>query len=1064
MTANSEQKLAICHQGGVLLSAGAGSGKTFVLVQHILYLLSEFFDREKTRTKEDLKIELRYFLSSIVMMTFTKKAAGEMETRLKSEIYKLAKSDDRYHLALSEISYLTVTTIHGFCYKLIKQGVTPRLDRHNEIGSETRLTEIVTDLITNWALTEIRTDGPFKESAYFVGLMKKEISSAMSTVLFSPELKTAWKNKQTLPLTPTLDGFFNEYFAIKGYDKFFMGAPPDLLSYEEKGWAKYLIDFCNFAQKNPLNSLQAYESYLTYFEINKKMPSLSKGEILPTSILNFREQVTDFRGELRELKDDLYYYVENYNDFKKWSELFVSIFNFVENEYQKLSLISFADLEYEVNLALTDLQTRKRISKEYQYLIIDEFQDTSIIQFEIIKNIVENDFNRLLAVGDPKQAIYGFRGGEIAVFNQCASLIPQNLTLANNYRSSGNVINFNNDLFDKLFPLGLKFKNSDRFAVGAGPQRIPLLEREGVGELVELECKSDLSKGSSSMIDELESRGILELIKRIKQKYPGEKIAILYRNLGPLKFLVPELIREGHSFTAQMKIPLHEDPIISIFKVLAEYSLEKKEETVVKIERILSLYLKAMGIETLPNIKEAITQFFTEIKLFGLRVSFQKFLANLSIGNSFYPENESILDDLFIGSGGNLEEAHSRLKKIDRRYNAHFKVGAHSHEIEIMTAHSSKGLEFPHVILAGIHTNGRRPTNKGLVGKLPLSFRWKSKAFDKESYDSPVAIFENALDEYRDFSESKRLFYVACTRAKSSLSWCRLLKSTGAPFFWSENSWINGLVQFLDESEGNRYRRERIDVTLGDALKSSLPLFHQDSLGVVQRSIGEKLFLSGELSVTRLSTAIQCPLKFYLQNILRIDEGEIEEKKEERFLEEGGTSSASRGTLLHAIISDWINGKKEFGTLNPKDKSAVEFAISMVKKYEDATLCSERLFKFPLYGQMITGIIDLLVIPRSGPIEIWDFKSGMPSKEKEAPYLFQLKAYAKALLHEGLAKQESEVVLKILYLDAQEIVQQKMVLSEILNFLTASQEKFINLDQTNRDHCGHCSYNTICKS
>ena len=88
-SANTEQKVAIEHHGGVQLQAGAGSGKTFVLIEHIIYLIekklyptgTELF----TQDEHQLRIELKSYLSKIVLMTFTKKAAGELKTRLNSD-------------------------------------------------------------------------------------------------------------------------------------------------------------------------------------------------------------------------------------------------------------------------------------------------------------------------------------------------------------------------------------------------------------------------------------------------------------------------------------------------------------------------------------------------------------------------------------------------------------------------------------------------------------------------------------------------------------------------------------------------------------------------------------------------------------------------------------------------------------------------------------------------------------------------------------------------------------------------------------------------------------------
>ena len=81
-TPNAEQLKAINHDGGVLLKAGAGSGKTFVLVEHICHLTAIWISEFKKRQDSNFEEFLRKKFSEVVMMTFTKKAAGEMNIRL----------------------------------------------------------------------------------------------------------------------------------------------------------------------------------------------------------------------------------------------------------------------------------------------------------------------------------------------------------------------------------------------------------------------------------------------------------------------------------------------------------------------------------------------------------------------------------------------------------------------------------------------------------------------------------------------------------------------------------------------------------------------------------------------------------------------------------------------------------------------------------------------------------------------------------------------------------------------------------------------------------------------
>ena len=89
----------------------------------------------------------------------------------------------------------------------------------------------------------------------------------------------------------------------------------------------------------------------------------------------------------------------------------------------------------------------------FSFFIIDEFQDTSNVQFQIIEKLCLKRFENLFVVGDEKQAIYRFRGGEISLFSYVKTLLKNNLTLTDNYRSHASIISFNNEFSKSTFPL-----------------------------------------------------------------------------------------------------------------------------------------------------------------------------------------------------------------------------------------------------------------------------------------------------------------------------------------------------------------------------------------------------------------------------------------------------------------------------------------------------------------------------------------------------------------------------------------------------------------------------------
>ena len=167
----------------------------------------------------------------------------------------------------------------------------------------------------------------------------------------------------------------------------------------------------------------------------------------------------------------------------------------------------------------------------------------------------------------------------------------------------------------------------------------------------------------------------------------------------------------------------------------------------------------------------------------------------------------------------------------------------------------------------------------------------------------------------------------------------------------------------------------------------------------------ETYFLS-ELSVTRLATLAICPKKFYLSNICKISDEEInllepiettsdtQDSIEELSSKNILRSSSSRGTEIHEYLSRVVlSGFSEF---SPKFK-AFDWLVDKLRSYQDKfELISEKPIKFQLFGYMLSGIPDLVLKPREGndSLEVWDYKTGKYSEDKLAGYYFQLMVYA----------------------------------------------------------------------
>ena len=152
---NEEQTGAIIHEGGVLLKAGAGSGKTFVLVEHVIHIIKQFNQKHQGLELNDYRLKLREFLSGVVVVTFTKKAAGELSLRLKTRIeeeHNNATSLETIYWKVIQEVYLTMTvgTIHSFCFKLLSQGFILDVDPDLNIISDVEFRDKIDNVFDRW--------------------------------------------------------------------------------------------------------------------------------------------------------------------------------------------------------------------------------------------------------------------------------------------------------------------------------------------------------------------------------------------------------------------------------------------------------------------------------------------------------------------------------------------------------------------------------------------------------------------------------------------------------------------------------------------------------------------------------------------------------------------------------------------------------------------------------------------------------------------------------------------------------------------------------------------------
>ena len=540
-------------------------------------------------------------------------------------------------------------------------------------------------------------------------------------------------------------------------------------------------------------------------------------------------------------------------------------------------------------------------------------------------------------------------------------------------------------------------------------------------------------------------------------------------------------------FSAQVKIPFGEDPILGVFCLLIEDDLNSSEKSVEYQKLLIRSYLYLLKADVAKvDLANEILRFKSEREFYGLFQSYFNFLYRLGVRNSNFENNLSYLKSLIGSKGSSSSDIYKIIKdQKESSYSMEFEFGENTSLVKIMSAHASKGLQFDNVILGGIFTNDRSLPMTSFVGKMPFSFKWVDSIYGKNKFKTPHYIWEEILTKNKEFSENKRLFYVACTRAENGLYWVDINWGDNKRTSVGANSWSSALSKWCDDQTLIDIKQTAFDVSelyeesFLQYLENRPPLFHIDTLGTKIVKSSSQLSMLGEISVTKLASITGCPRMFYFENICKISEEEInfiakdshaapssefdeEELSSKSFDSNRLVSSAQRGSDIHLYLSDQIVSNFEiqddrFPALNP----VVEKLKSVGDKFR---LVSEKQIKFELFGYMISGIPDLILQPLSEdePFEIWDFKTGGYSESKITPYYFQLVTYAYAQFKELGKSADIKCKLVIYFVDENRIVDYSVSREDVEKYLMDQIQKISAPQIKNLELCTQCKFNVIC--
>lgn len=755
---NDNQCQAVDYiHGSLLVIAGPGTGKTELLSMRTAQIL---------RQTDTLP-------NSILCLTFTESGATNMRQRLRQII-----GEDAYKIAIH--------TFHSFGTEIINQ--------HREYffrGADAQPVDELTQYqIISGTLENLDWRNPLsvKNSGEFVYIKEliRVISEFKQSGLTPAELKTIIADNQRIidEVAPDIQQIFATKISKKTIELF----------------APIADKIANLAAKNPN-------------EKNSKLPTsiTPYANVLALSIVHATQEAIDenstkpltaWKNKWCEKNANGEFVLKDFTAAEKLSAV-IDVYEKYVNILSERSLFDYDDMILSVIQACeSHPELRANLQEQFQFIMVDEFQDTNLAQLRLLFNLTsENDDNpNIMAVGDDDQAIFSFQGADVGNIQRFRQHYhgPKIIVLTDNYRSAENILTSARQVITQ---------GSDRLENTIdGLSKQLTAHADSQGSRVEIQEFSSASEERAGV-----AKQIAELIKSGEKP---EKITIIARHHKELIEILPYLYRENIAVNYERHDDILEQDIIQILDKLArvivaihqnelslansllpeiiahpafgfstsdiwKLSLHAYKNRQLWLESLLAnSTFKEFGEWLLDRAKDVPNLPLEEQldNLLGLTVDNKDDNTSTSSIANFYflPKKLEKNPDTYLTTLESLRTLRQKLRDritdknptledflefIDLHISTKTRltqIRPHASSIRgainLMTAHKSKGLEFPHVFVVGAIDSawGEKVRTRSRLIRYPANLQLQPAG---ATYD-----------------ERLRLFFVAMTRAKNTLT------------------------------------------------------------------------------------------------------------------------------------------------------------------------------------------------------------------------------------------------------------------------------------------------------
>ena len=813
----------------VVLEASAGTGKTTVLVTRYVNLLRAGVDP-----------------SNILAMTFTRQAAAEMRERIIRELRvsaeRSASDRVRWRELRDRLGEISISTIDAFCLSLLREfPLEADLDPAFGMADETEVPRLVEQALDRTlahgaALASEDANVAMLLARLGAARVRAGLSHLLGRRLVAPAALQRYLASGPAELTAAsamTSAAHRLADVLRGVDgglpRFLADGPEEHPRFQ--ALARELPHLVELAERSPESLRSLLDRIREYFLTQDGRPRqrFSPGERYCRSKEAWRRHREAAKAlapavatALTALDRDL-----NVVMARGARRLFAIAVSEYERELASRSVLDFSDVLQRALDLLRRMdefaQSRFRLESRYHHVLVDEFQDTSRAQWELVSLLIQSwgeGFGlvhdapippSVFVVGDRKQSIYGFRDADVAVLRDAGLAIEQlrpdgdaRRSIAHSFRSAAPLLRFLNDLFASVEKAdrpsdGFRYDDADRFPVEGLEATTPEAD-PALGLVLDATVEACADRVADEVVRLLESATVRDRESGTRRRAQPGDIAILFRSRETHREFqaaleqrdVPAFVYKGLGFFDADEIKDYR----ALLRYLADPTSELRTAALLRsrlvgvsdagIARLAGRLSESLLADEPPDEVGQLSETDRELILalrdgarewlpMADRVPPAELLDQITAACAYAVE---LRGPRYVQARENLKKMRGLVRRVQNRgFTTLSRLADHVDRlsgdisnavvdafdaVNLMTVHAAKGLEFPVVFLVEL-TRG--------TGGIPSPIRVVADRGDGDPSVS-VSPYRSEVDtdgRLRDQEETKRLLYVAATRARDRL-------------------------------------------------------------------------------------------------------------------------------------------------------------------------------------------------------------------------------------------------------------------------------------------------------